>query len=210
MADLKDISEALVGMDEAKLKSLVREALDQGVAAKDILNGGLIPGMDIIGQKMETGEMYIPEVLMCANVMAGIVESLKPLLGEGERSAAGKVVMGTVKDDLHDIGKNLVILMLESAGFEVVDLGVDVPPENFVKAVKENDSAIVGISALLTTTMDMMKQTVEAIRGSEVGQNVKIIVGGAPINQAFADKIGADGYAADAGGAGRLAKSLLQ
>jgi 5-methyltetrahydrofolate--homocysteine methyltransferase len=210
MADLKEITDALVGMDEAKLKSLVQEALDQGVAAKDILNGGLISGMDIIGQKMETGEMYIPEVLMCANAMAGIVETLKPLLGEGERSAAGRVVIGTVKDDLHDIGKNLVVLMLESAGFEVVDLGVDVPPENFVTAVKENNSAIVGISALLTTTMDMMKQTVEVIRGSEVGRSVKIMVGGAPINQAFADKIGADGYAADAGGASRLAKSFLQ
>jgi 5-methyltetrahydrofolate--homocysteine methyltransferase len=209
MADLNTIAEALVGMDAAKLEKLVKEKLEQGVSAKEILNEGLIQGMDRIGRKMEKGEMYIPEVLLCAKIMSRAVESLKPLLGEGDSKATGKAVIGTVKGDLHDVGKNLVILMLESAGFEVVDLGIDVPPEKFVKTIREEHPDILGLSALLTTTIDMLGKTIDAIRESGCREGLKIMVGGAPVTQAFADKIGADGYAADAGGASRLARSLV-
>ena len=210
MTDLNSIKEALVAMDKTKLTELVHNALDQGVSAKEILNEGLIPGMDIVGGKMETEEMFIPEVLRSAKAMTAAVEILKPLLAEADISAAGKVVIGTVKGDLHDIGKNLVIMMLESAGFEVYDLGIDVPPEKFIAAIKEKEADLLGLSALLTTTMPMMKRTIDAVIESGLRDGVKVIVGGAPVNQRFADEIGADGYAPDAGSASRLAKSLLQ
>ena len=156
---------------------------------------------------MESGEMFIPEVLMAAQAMSGAVEILKPLLAEGESASAGKIVIGTVKGDLHDIGKNLVVMMLESAGFDVIDLGVDVEPAAFVKAIQDNQPKVVGLSALLTTTMPMMKKSIESIQESGLRDNVKIIVGGAPVNQAFADEIGADGYAPDAGAASKMAKA---
>ena len=209
MSDLRRMSEALVAMNEKKVKELVREALDKGVLAKEILNGGLIPGMDIVGEKMESGDMFIPEVLMSAKAMGAAVEILKPLLGDEGLTAAGKVVIGTVKGDLHDIGKNLVVMMLESAGFEVYNLGVDIAPEGFVKAVKEKEADVLGLSALLTTTMPMMKKTIDAVIESGLRDSVKVIVGGAPVNQKFADEIGADGYAPDAGSATKLAKVLL-
>lgn len=208
MSDLQNITQTLISGDGEALLGLVKEALDAGVSAGEILQDGLIAGMDIVGERMESGEMFIPEVLMAAQAMGESVEVLKPLLAEGESSTAGKVVLGTVKGDLHDIGKNLVVMMMESAGFDVIDLGVDVDPEKFVEAIKENKPDIVGISALLTTTMPMMKKSIDSIEESGLRENLKIIVGGAPVNQAFADEIGADGYAPDAGAASKMAKAM--
>jgi 5-methyltetrahydrofolate--homocysteine methyltransferase len=209
MEDFTQITETLIQGDDEKLTTLVVAALDQGADPGSLLNDVLIPGMDVVGERMESGEMFIPEVLMSARAMGIAVERLKPLLGDGDAASAGKVIIGTVKGDLHDIGKNLVSMMMESAGFEVVDLGVDIPPENFIAAIKEQNATIVALSALLTTTMPMMKETVAAICESGLREQVKIIVGGAPVNQDFADEIGADGYAADAGSASKLAKSYL-
>jgi len=209
MADLNALSNALIAGDSEKLKGLVQGALNEGVEAKEVLNGGLIKGMDIVGDKMQNGDMFIPEVLMSAKAMSASVEILKPLLGEEDAAPAGKIVMGTAKGDLHDIGKNLVLMMLESAGFEIVNLGTDISPEGFVAAVKEHDANFVGISALLTTTMGMMKATIEALVEAGYRDKVKVIIGGAPVNQKYADEIGADGYAADAGSATKLAKSLV-
>ena len=208
MSDLKSITDTLIAGDGEKLKELVQNALNTGIPANEILQKGLIVGMDIVGEKMENGDMFIPEVLMAAQAMGFSVEILKPLLAEGETSSAGKVLIGTVKGDLHDIGKNLVIMMMESAGFEVIDLGVDVEPEKFVEAIKENKPNIVGLSALLTTTMPMMKKSVDCIAKAGLRDTLKILVGGAPVNQAFADEIGADGYAPDAGAACKMAKAM--
>ncbi len=208
MSDLQNITQTLISGDGVALRGLVEEALGAGVSAGEILQDGLIAGMDIVGERMESGEMFIPEVLMAAQAMGESVEILKPLLAEGESSTAGKVILGTVKGDLHDIGKNLVVMMMESAGFDVIDLGVDVDPEKFVEAIKENKPDIVGISALLTTTMPMMKKSIDSIEESGLRDNLKIIVGGAPVNQAFADEIGADGYAPDAGAASKMAKAM--
>lgn len=207
MSNLQTITETLITGDSKKLQELVQEALTAGIPANDILRKGLIAGMDIVGEKMQSGDMFIPEVLMAARAMSFSVEILKPLLAEGEAASAGKMIIGTVKGDLHDIGKNLVLMMMESAGFEVIDLGVDVEPDMFVKAIKENKPSLVGLSALLTTTMPMMRKSIESIKDSGLRDSLKIIVGGAPVTQAFADEIGADGYAPDAGSAAKLAKS---
>jgi len=209
MTDMTAITEALIQGNEDKLLETVKSLMDGGVSASDILNDGLITGMDVVGAKMETGEMFIPEVLMSARIMAGAIEILKPLLGDESLHSSGKVVFGTVKGDLHDIGKNLVKMMLESSGFEVIDAGVDVAPEKFVALIQEEKPNVVGLSALLTTTMGMMQATVDAITEAGLRDTVKVIIGGAPVNQAFATQIGADGYAADAGSATRLAKELL-
>ncbi len=209
MTDLQLITNTLITGDGNALQELVQKALDTGIPAGKILQEGLIAGMDIVGEKMESGDMFIPEVLMAAKAMGISVEILKPLLAEGEASSAGKVLIGTVKGDLHDIGKNLVTMMMESAGFEVIDLGIDVEPEKFVEAIKEHQPTIVGLSALLTTTMPMMKQTVDGIKESGMRDTLKIIVGGAPVNQAFADEIGVDGYAPDAGAACKMAKAMF-
>jgi 5-methyltetrahydrofolate--homocysteine methyltransferase len=209
MTDYSDITTALISGDAETLCSLVQASLDQGSNPGEILSSELIKGMDIVGGKMQSGEMFIPEVLMSAMSMSKAVEILKPLLGEDDNISAGHIVVGTVKGDLHDIGKNLVSMMVASSGFEVTDLGVDVAPETFVKAAQENNATVVALSALLTTTMPMMKKTIDAIRESSLGNTVKILVGGAPVTQAFADEIGADGYAADAGSATKLAKSFV-
>jgi len=209
MTDFNAMIEALVACDTAKVVSLVDDALAQNTPAFEILNKGLIAGMDIVGEKMENGDMFIPEVLMAAKAMATCVATLKPLLGEGESVAGASVIIGTVKGDLHDIGKNLVSMMMESAGMEVHNIGVDISPEEFVTQIKEKNAQIVCLSALLTTTMPMMKQTVDAIVESGLRDQVKILVGGAPVTQSFSDEIGADGFAADAGAASKLAKSLV-
>ncbi|MCP3891836.1 MAG: cobalamin-binding protein [Desulfobulbaceae bacterium] len=208
MSNLQLITETLITGDGAKLKELVQNALDEGTPANDILQKALIAGMDIVGEKMESGDMFIPEVLMAAQAMSTSVEILKPLLADGESASAGKVVLGTVKGDLHDIGKNLVLMMMESAGFEVIDLGVDVEPEKFIEAIREHKPNIVGLSALLTTTMSMMQNTIESIEESGLRDSLKIIIGGAPVNQEFADKVKADGYAPDAGSASKIAKAM--
>lgn len=208
MSHFNDMMDALVACDADKLAGVVRDALANDVPAGDILNKGLIAGMDIVGEKMEAGDMFIPEVLMAAQAMKNSLSTLKPLLGEDEASTGASVVIGTVKGDLHDIGKNLVAMMMESAGMEVHNIGVDISPEDFVVQVKERNAKIVCLSALLTTTMPMMKQTVDAIVEAGLREQVKILVGGAPVTQAFADEIGADGFAADAGSASKLAKAL--
>ena len=210
MSDLKTITETLISGDGDTLMVQVKEALDQGIPAGKILSDALIAGMDIVGERMETGEMFIPEVLMSAQAMGEAVEILKPLLAEGETSTAGRVIIGTVKGDLHDIGKNLVVMMMESAGFEVTDLGVDVDADAFMKAIEELNPHIVGLSALLTTTMPAMRDTVDKIAQAGKKDTIKIMVGGAPVNQAFADEIGADAYASDAGSACKLAKAMLR
>ena len=210
MFDSKAIIDAVVGCDEAKVLKLVQNGLDEGVAAKEILNQGLIAGMDVVGEKMENEDMFIPEVLMAAKVMSAAVGILKPLLAAEDMSAMGRVIIGTVKGDLHDIGKNLVAMMLESAGFEVYNLGVDISPDKFVSEVNEKNANMVCLSALLTTTMPMMKQTIDAVVESGLRDRVKIMVGGAPVTKNYANEIGADGYAPDAGSATKLAKTLLQ
>ena len=209
MTDFNAMIEALVSCDTAKVTDLVNDALAQKIPAGDILNKGLIAGMDIVGDKMENGDMFIPEVLMAAQAMGNCVAILKPLLGEGESATSASVIIGTVKGDLHDIGKNLVAMMMESAGMEVHNLGVDISPEDFVTQIKEKNARIVCLSALLTTTMPMMKQTVDAIVESGLRDQVKILVGGAPVTRVFAEEIGADEFAADAGAASKLAKSLV-
>lgn len=209
MSNFSAITEALVKCEADKLTQLVNDALAADIPAVDILNNGLIAGMDIVGEKMEAGDMFIPEVLMAAQAMGACVEVLKPMLSDDDSSTAAKVIIGTVKGDLHDIGKNLVAMMMESGGMEVHNIGVDIEPEDFVAQIKEKKAQIVCLSALLTTTMPMMKKTVDAIVEAGLRDEVKILVGGAPVNQAFADEIGADGFAADAGSASRLAKSLV-
>jgi len=208
MANYDAIMEALVACDQEKLTSLVNGALEEGASANDILNKGLIAGMDIVGEKMESGEMFIPEVLMTAQTMSVCLETLKPLLGEEGDTVTTNVLIGTVKGDLHDIGKNLVAMMLESGGMNVHNIGVDIDPQEFVRYIKETDADIVCLSALLTTTMPAMKETIEAISESGLRDQVKIMVGGAPVTQAFADEINADGFAPDAGSAAKLAKAL--
>ena len=210
MFDFKLIVDSLIEFDEAKVLKLVQNGLDEGVAAKEILNQGLIAGMDVVGEKMENEDMFIPEVLMAAKVMSAAVGILKPLLTEEDMNAMGRVIIGTVKGDLHDIGKNLVAMMLESAGFEVYNLGVDISPDKFVSEVNEKNANMVCLSALLTTTMPMMKQTIDAVVESGLRDRVKIMVGGAPVTKNYANEIGADGYAPDAGSATKLAKTLLQ
>jgi len=209
MSDFNAMTEALVACDAEKLNQLVDAAIAENVPAGDILNNGLIAGMDIVGEKMESGDMFIPEVLMAAKAMGLCVEKLKPLLKEGDVAETTSVIIGTVKGDLHDIGKNLVSMMMESAGMAVHNLGVDISPENFVEEIKKKNAQIVCLSALLTTTMPMMKQTVDAIVESGLRDQVKIMVGGAPVTQAFCDEIGADGFAPDAGSAAKMAKSFV-
>lgn len=209
MIDFNTMTDALIACDGDKLTGLVNDAIAADVPANDILNKGLIAGMDIVGERMESGDMFIPEVLMAARTMGSCVEILKPLLGDDEGASRVSVLIGTVKGDLHDIGKNLVAMMMESAGLEVHNIGVDISPENFVEEIKKRNVQIVCLSALLTTTMPAMKQTVDAIVESGLRDQVKIMVGGAPVTQAFADEIGADGFAADAGSASKMAKSFI-
>jgi 5-methyltetrahydrofolate--homocysteine methyltransferase len=208
MFDTKSVIAALIDGDEGKLAQLVHEALDGGVPATQILNEGLISGMDIIGEKMENEDMFIPEVLKSARAMSSAVKILTPLLAEGEVRVAGTVVIGTVKGDLHDIGKNLVAMMLESAGFRVYNLGVDIAPDRFVSELKTREANLLCLSALLTTTMPMMKRTIDAVAASGLRDQVKILVGGAPVTEKFANDIGADGYAPDAGSAVKVAKAI--
>ncbi len=210
MADFQEMIDALIEGDENRVPSLVQSALDEGDSAKEILDKGLIAGMDIVGEKMEAEDMFIPEVLRSAKIMSSAIDIIKPLLSEADFRAAGKVVIGTVKGDLHDIGMNLVAMMLEIAGFDVYNLGVDVPPDRFVEEVKDKAADMLCLSALLTTTMPMMKTTIDAMVESGLRDRVKVMIGGVPVSQDFADEIGADGYAPEAGSATKLAKALLQ
>ncbi len=205
---LLKITNCIINGDDEEIVSLVKEALDNGISANDILNKGLIPAMDIVGPRMESGEMFIPEVLMSADVMKMGLDEIKPLLNDSDISTAGTVVIGTVQGDLHDIGKNLVGMMLEVSGFKVIDLGVDIDANTFLEACEKEKPDVVGLSALLTTTMSAMKETVAAIK--DKFKDVKVIVGGAPVSEEFAKVINSDGYSDDAGGAVMLCKSLIK
>jgi len=204
---IQEIFNAVLAFDEATVKSKTQAELDAGVDIQEILNDGLISAMDEVGEKFSSGELFVPEMLMAAQAMKAGLAILKPLLAEGKSRRRGTVVIGTVKGDLHDIGKNLVSMMIEGAGFDVVDLGVDVDSEAFVKAAADNEAEVIALSALLTTTMPAMQATVTAVK--EAGLAVKTIIGGAPVTKAFADQIGADGYSADAPGAVKLVKELM-
>ena len=192
-----------------EVKELTQEALDNGETAEMILKDGLIHAMDQVGSKFKSGEIYIPEVLIAARAMHAGMAILKSILSKSIGSIVGKVVIGTVKGDLHDIGKNLVVMMLEGGGFDVVDLGIDVPADKFVEAIRTHQPQVVGLSALLTTTMREMKTAIEVIEKAGLRNQVKMIVGGAPLTEKFAREIGADGYAPDAASAVDVVKSLL-
>ena len=207
MADLKALADAVINGDSNKAVEITKAALEEGTAAKDVLDEGLIAGMDIIGDRFKKNEIYIPEVLIAARAMKMAMEVLEPELIKAGVEPIGKLLIGTVQGDLHDIGKNLVAMMLKGAGFEVIDLGVDVGPEKFVEQVKAANVHLIGMSSLLTTTMPGMEKTVKALK--DAGISAKIMIGGAPVTQDYADKIGADGYAPDAASAVDMAKSLV-
>jgi len=209
MEILKQISDNLQKGNAPKVAELVKTALEQEISPKDILEQGLIDGMDTIGVKFKNNEVYVPEVLIAARAMHAGMEVLKPVLTASGIEPIGKVVIGTVKGDLHDIGKNLVKMMMIGAGFEVIDLGIDVTADKFVDAVKESKSDILAMSALLTTTMPYMKTVIDALEKAGIRKQVKIMVGGAPITENFAMEIKADGYAPDAASAADKCKELL-
>ena len=209
MADLQAIADSLIKGQAPAVKELVKEAIDEGVSPAEILSKGLIAGMSVIGARFKKNEVYVPEVLIAARAMHAGMDELKPLLAKAGVEPKGVFAIGTVKGDLHDIGKNLVLMMIEGAGYKVVDLGVDVTPEKFVDAAKEG-AQVLGLSALLTTTMPAMKTTIDAIEAAGVRDTVKIMVGGAPLTQAYADEIGADGYAADAASAVDTTDELMK
>jgi corrinoid protein of di/trimethylamine methyltransferase len=208
-AILEQLSEALIKGQAPAVKDLTQKAIDSGLSAEMILNDGLVAGMSVIGERFKRNEVYIPEVLIAARAMNAGMALVKPLLKAAGIKARGVVCCATVKGDLHDIGKNLVCMMLEGAGYEVIDLGVNCEPEKFVKAVQEHKADAIGLSALLTTTMTNMKATIDAFKEAGLRSKVKIIVGGAPLTQNFSDEIGADGYAPDAASAVDLLKKLL-
>lgn len=207
MPNFDVLKTAMKGGKVADVRKLVEGFLAEGVPAQEILNNGLLDAMGEIGQRFKRNEVFVPEVLVAARAMKAGTEVLKPHLIRAGVQAVATAVMGTVKGDLHDIGKNLVIMMLEGAGFAVVDAGVDVAPERFVALAKEHNAKVVGLSALLTTTMPSMKAAVEALRAA--GIPVKVMIGGAPVTQAYCESIGADGYSADAASAAELARRLI-
>lgn len=210
MKELEDLGEFLQNGYASRVAELTHRMLEQGISPQTILNEGLISGMTVVGEKMRCGEMYLPEVLQSASAMHAAMNILRPHLIRDGVKPMGTIVIGTVKGDMHDIGKNLVGIMLQGAGIEVVDLGVNAPPQKFVEAIKTHNPALIGISAMLTTTMLTMKTTIEAINAAGLRSKVKIIIGGAPVTQKFADEVGADGYARDAVKAVDKAKELLQ
>jgi 5-methyltetrahydrofolate--homocysteine methyltransferase len=207
MADLKALAEAVIRGDQATAVSVTKAALQEKVAPKQILDEGLIAGMDVVGARFKNNEIYIPEVLIAARAMKMAMEVLEPELVKAGVQPIGKLLIGTVQGDLHDIGKNLVAMMLKGAGFEVIDLGVDVSPEKFATEAKAKGVNLIGMSALLTTTMPGMEKTIKALQ--QAGIKAKVMVGGAPVTQSFADKIGANGYAPDAASAVDTAKKLV-
>ncbi len=209
MVKYQDLADSIIRGDNIKSKDITQKLIDGGVSAVEILNDGLVPGMDVVGKKFKANEMYIPEVLIAARAMHAAMEVIKPLLAESDTNARGKIIIGTVQGDLHDIGKNLVGMMLEGGGYTVIDLGVDIPPEKFVEEVKKNGIKLIGLSALLTTTMTGMKTVIDTLKKDKETAQVKVMVGGAPLTQEYADSIGAAGYAPDASSAVDLANKLL-
>lgn len=209
MVDLKKITENLIQGNAPKVKELTQKAVDEGEDVQKILNEGLLQGMSVIGERFKKNEIYVPEVLISAKAMKEGMKIIRPLLAEKGVKGEGTVILGTVKGDLHDIGKNLVGMMLEGAGFEVIDLGVDVTPEKFTREVKEREAEIIGLSALLTTTMPAMKEVIAALTNEGIRKKVKVMIGGAPVTQDYANEIEADGYAPDAASAVDKAKEIV-
>ena len=208
MSVLEQIGENLMKGKAKDVATLVEQALSEGIDPEKILNEGLLPGMNTIGVRFKNNEVYVPEVLIAARAMKAGSEILRPRLAEAGVEPKGTVVIGTVKGDLHDIGKNLLGMMIEGSGLKVIDIGIDAEADKFVEAAKENKAQVIGVSALLTTTMTNMKAVVDALKASDVADNTKVMIGGAPVTQAFCDEIGADGYAPDAASGAELAKSL--
>jgi len=206
--DIKEIYQNVIEGNAPAVQAGVNAAIAQGMAAEVILNQGLIAAMEEVGKRFEEGEFFVPEMLIAARAMQAGLKLLKPHLVQGGVQAAGKIAIGTVKGDLHDIGKNLVAMMLEGAGFEVKDLGTDVAPQAFIQAAQDG-AQVIGISALLTTTMNNMAATIDALKAAGVRERVKVIVGGAPVTEGFARQIGADAYAPDASSAARAVRQLL-
>ncbi len=205
---LNTIASNLYDGEDEKVAELVQKALDEGLPPEEILSDGLIAGMDEVGKDFKAGDLFVPEVLIAARAMHAGMDILRPLLADSDMTSAGKYIIGTVEGDLHDIGKNLVKMMLEGAGFETIDLGTDANPSAFVDAVREHKPKVVGMSALLTTTMVNMKATIEALTEAGLRDSIKIMIGGAPVTAAFAEEIGADAYAPDAASAVDVARSL--
>lgn len=209
MAIYEQIAEEVVKGQAETVKELVNQALSENISAEDVLNNGLVAGMNVVSEKFKNNEFFIPEVLVSARAMSAGLDILNPLLAEANVKAKGKVVIGTVKGDLHDIGKNIVGMMLQGAGYEIVDLGADVPKEKFIEFTQKEDANMVGMSALLTTTMIYMQEVIQGLKDAGLRDKVKVIIGGAPVTQAYADQIEADGYAPDAASAVDLAKDIL-
>ncbi len=209
MTDLQPLYEAILEGDAATAKATVQEALIESIDPQELLDKFMIPAMDEVGRRFETNEYFVPELLISARAMKGALELIRPKLADKGAKPIAKVVIGTVKGDLHDIGKNLVAAMLEGGGFEVIDLKVDVSPEQFVQTAKEQGAQIIAMSALLTTTMPGMKATVDAVNNAGLHDKVKIMIGGAPVTQRYADEIGADGFSENASAAVRLARQLV-
>jgi corrinoid protein of di/trimethylamine methyltransferase len=209
MSVLVEISESLQKGKKKLVVQYVQQALEEGFAPQQILNEGLLPGMDVVGQKFKNNEVFVPEVLVAARAMNAGAEILKPLLAEAGVGTPGKMVLGTVKGDLHDIGKNLVKMMVEGKGIEVIDLGVDVSAEAFVEAAKEHNADIIGCSALLTTTMPVMAEVVKAVEAAGLKDKVKVMIGGAPVTEEFCKSVGADYYTSDAASAAEAAAALF-
>ena len=209
MAKYQDLAESIIKGDNANSRDIAQKLIAGGVSAIDILNDGLVPGMDVVGKKFKDKEIYLPEVLMSARAMKAAMEIIKPLLSGSSAKRKGTVILGTIKGDIHEIGKNLVGMMLEGGGYTVIDLGVDVPPEKFIEGIKKYKAKLIGMSALLTTTMPAMKTVIDMLKADSEITGIKVMVGGAPLNQEFADSIGADGYSPDAPGAVDLAGKLI-
>ena len=209
MKIFEEIADEVQKGNSDSVEELTKKALSEDISAEDILNNGLVAGMSIVSEKFKNNEIFIPEVLISAKSMYSGLGIIKPLLAESNIKSKGKVVIGTVKGDLHDIGKNIVAMLLQGAGFDVVDLGADVPKEKFLEFVKKEDADILGMSALLTTTMIYMKETIEMLKNAGLRQDVKVIIGGAPVTESYAAQIDADGYAPDAASAVDLTKKLL-
>ena len=210
MADFEGLAEGVIKGEIDKVADLTRKAVDEGTDPMDIINKGLMSGMNVVGERFKAGEMFVPEVLMSAKAMTAGMEIVKPLIVGGGLPSKGKVILGTVKGDLHDIGKKLVGMIMESAGIEVQDLGTDIAPEVFAEAIKKEGPDVIGMSALLTTTMLSMKDTIEVLEEEGIRGKVKVIVGGAPVTKDFADEIGADGWAPDAVSAKDLVLQLME
>lgn len=210
MEILLEISKNLEHGDSAAVKEFLRKALSMNIAPETILNMGLIKGMESVGKKFKKNEIFIPEVLIASRAMKSAMDVIRPYLTEGEEHSRGKIVLGTVKGDIHDIGKMVVRISLEREGYDIIDIGIDVPKEIFLETVQKENPDILGMSALLTTTMSYMREVTDTIRSAHLKNNVKIIIGGAPITQSYADEIGADGYAPEAESAVTLVKTLLK